>query len=76
MGKPKKTEAELTDMIMSELRQDAQCGDAVRLAFTRPALVNWDAVAMRRGGTPCPPECRRLLADIVERLREQFDLAR
>ena len=76
MGKPKKTEAELTAMIMSELRQDARCDDAVRLAFTRPALVNWDAVAMRRGRTLCPPECRRLLADIVRRLQQQFDLTR
>ena len=75
--KQAKTAAELENMIMAELREYPEC-EAAGVAIQRRSNVTWDAALL--GGAPtinveCRGECRAILEEVVERLRQQFDLA-
>jgi hypothetical protein len=73
--KQKKTEAELVDLIMTEIRKRPECNHIMSVAITRPPQQashhpNWDA-AFTINGNEIPPE-RAFM--IVRELRAQFDL--
>jgi hypothetical protein len=69
--KPAKSAAELESMIMAELREHPECESAG--VEVRPADVAWDAVLVR-SVSQANDACEERLAEIVGRLREEFDL--
>ena len=71
--KSAKTAAELESMIMAELREQPEC-DSAGVAIIRPTGLAWDAVLVREGAQPNDP-CETKLAEIVGRLRQEFDLS-
>ena len=75
--KQAKTAAELENIIMAELREYPEC-EAAGVAIQRRSNVTWDAALLGGGPTinvECRGECRAILEEVVERLRQQFDLA-
>jgi hypothetical protein len=71
--KSAKTAAELESMIMAELREQPEC-DSAGVAIIRPTGLAWDAVLVREGAQLNDP-CETKLAEIVGRLRQEFDLS-
>jgi hypothetical protein len=71
--KSAKTAAELESMIMAELREQPKC-DSAGVAIIRPTGLAWDAVLVREGAQLNDP-CETKLAEIVGRLRQEFDLS-
>jgi hypothetical protein len=68
-----KTAAELESMIMAELREHPECDSAGVVVIRRMGL-SWDA-ALVGDGPRLNIECNQKLAEITNRLRQQFDLA-
>jgi hypothetical protein len=68
-----KTAAELESMIMAELREHPEC-ESAGVKLINPTGVAWDAVLIREGPQP-NDECEAMLAEIVSRLRQEFDLS-
>jgi hypothetical protein len=71
--KSAKSAAELESMIMAELREHPEC-ESAGVAIIRPTGVVWDAVLIREG-PQINDACEPLLAEIIGRLRQEFDLA-
>jgi hypothetical protein len=71
--KSAKTAAELESMIMAELREHPECESAA-VAVTRPTGVAWDSVLIRTV-PQANDTCEARLAEIVGRLRQEFDLS-
>jgi hypothetical protein len=69
--KPAKSAAELESMIMAELREHPDCESAG--VAVKPTGVAWDAVLIREV-SQTDGACEARLAEIVGRLREEFDL--
>ena len=70
--KSAKSAAELESMITAELREHPEC-ESAGVAVARSTGVAWDAVLIRT--VPQPNDaCEERLAEIVGRLREEFDL--
>jgi hypothetical protein len=70
--KSTKSAAELESMIMAELREHPEC-DSAGVAV-RPTGVVWDAVLIRQV-PQMNDACEARLAEIIGRLRQEFDLA-
>jgi hypothetical protein len=71
--KSAKSVAELESMIMAELREHPEC-ESVGVVVIRPTGLAWDAVLVREGAQLNDP-CETKLAEIVGRLRQEFDLS-
>jgi hypothetical protein len=71
--KSAKTAAELESMIMAELREHPECESAA-VAVIRPMGVAWDSVLIRTV-PQANDTCEARLAEIVGRLRQEFDLS-
>jgi hypothetical protein len=71
--KSAKSAAELESMIMAELREHPEC-ESAGAAVTRSMGVAWDAVLIREG-PQIHDACEARLAEIIGRLRQEFDLA-
>jgi hypothetical protein len=69
--KPAKTAAELESMIMAGLREYPECDSAG--VVVRPKDIGWDAVLVRER-TQLNDECEARLTEIIDRLRQEFDL--
>ena len=69
--KPAKTAAELESMIMAELREYPECDSAG--VVVRSKDIGWDAVLVRER-KQFNDECEARLTDIIDRLRQEFDL--
>jgi hypothetical protein len=75
--KEKKTGAELTAIIMQEIRKNADCSDITSVAIIKPAQQtaqhpNWGFAWTRNYSSNLPP----VIADgIARKLQNQFDLA-
>lgn len=75
--KEKKTGAELTAMIMQEIRKHSDCTDITNVAIIRPAQQsaphpNWGVAWTRNYSSNLRP----VMADeIARKLQNQFDLA-
>jgi hypothetical protein len=59
-------------MIMAELREHPEC-DSAGVVIIRPTGVAWDA-ALLSDGPRLNVECEARLAEITNRLRQEFDL--
>jgi hypothetical protein len=70
--KSAKSAAELESMIMAELREHPECESAGVVVNSKG--VGWDAVLVREGAQ-FNDECEARLAEIIERLRQEFDLS-
>ena len=70
--KSAKSAAELESMIMAELREHPEC-DSVGVVVSSKG-VGWDAVLVR-DKAQINDECEARLAEIISRLREEFDLS-
>ena len=71
--KSAKTAAELESMITAELRENPECETAGAVVI-RPMGLSWDA-ALVGGGPTLNIECNQKLAEITNRLRQEFDLS-
>jgi len=71
--KSAKSVAELESMIMAELREHPEC-ESAGVAVIRPTGVAWDAVLIR-AVPQANDACEARLAEIVGRLRQEFDLS-
>jgi hypothetical protein len=71
--KTAKSAAELESMIMAELREHPEC-DSAGVAIIRPTGVSWDA-ALVGDGPQIKVECEARLAEITNRLRNEYDLS-
>jgi hypothetical protein len=74
--KQPKTEAELSEAIMMELRKYPECANVERVAIFRsvqraPYLPNWTFAWIRKGCATAPT----LAGKIAERMQFEFDLA-
>jgi hypothetical protein len=69
--KPAKSAAELESMIMAELREHPECESAG--VAVKPTGVAWNAMLIREV-QQANDACEERLAEIVGRLREEFDL--
>lgn len=74
-GKPTKTTAELTAMLMAEVRKHPECSNITSVGIARPARQsphepNWAAAWTVNGPKLAPP----IAFEIERRLRRQFDL--
>jgi hypothetical protein len=74
--KQPKTEAELSEAIMTELRKHPECANVERVAIFRsvaqaPYLPNWTFAWVRRGHTRTPI----MAGKIAGRMQFEFDLA-
>ena len=70
--KSAKSAAELESMLMAELREHPEC-ESAGAAVTRSSVA-WDAVLIREG-PQIHDACEARLAEIIGRLRQEFDLA-
>jgi hypothetical protein len=70
--KSAKSAAELESMIMAELREHPECESAGVVVSSKD--IGWDAVLVREGAQ-LNDECEARLAEITNRLRQEFDLA-
>jgi len=73
--KPKKTEAQLTALIMAALRGQQECENIIDVVIRSPAAMapdqpNWDFDFVRKGAESSLPICHT----IARKLRNQFDL--
>ena len=68
-----KTAAELESMITAELREHPEC-ESAGVEVIRPAGVAWDTVLIREG-PQINDDCEAKLAEITNRLRQEFDLS-
>jgi hypothetical protein len=68
-----KSAAELESMIMAELREHPEC-ESAGVEVIRPTGVAWDAVLIREG-PQINDDCEAKLAEITNRLRQEFDLS-
>ena len=59
-------------MIMAELREHPECESAGVVVSSKD--IGWDAVLVREGAQ-LNDECEARLAEITNRLRQEFDLA-
>ena len=73
MEKPKKTTAELTEMIMQEIRKYPECDEISSVGITRSLGKNWD-VAVTRNVPYITPAGQTKIEEIVASLRAKFDL--
>jgi hypothetical protein len=71
--KSAKSAAELESMIMAELREHPEC-DSAGVVVIKPTGLNWDT-ALVGDGPLLNVECKARLAEITNRLRQEFDLA-
>jgi hypothetical protein len=74
-NKAPKTEAELSEVIMSEVRKHPECANIERVAIFRPLQPaphhpNWSFAWVRKGAVTAP-----LAGIIARRLQGEFDLA-
>lgn len=69
--KSAKSAAELESMIMAELREHPEC-DSAGVAIFRPSGIG---AALVGEGPHLNDDCRAKLAEIANRLRQEFDLA-
>jgi hypothetical protein len=74
--KQPKTEAELSEAIMTELRKHPECANVERVAIfpslqRAPYLPNWTFAWIRKGRAIAPA----LAGKIAERMQFEFDLA-
>jgi hypothetical protein len=67
-----KTAAELESMITAELREHPECESAGIAVSSKGD--GWDAVLVREGNAN-QDECEARLAEIIDRLRQEFDLS-
>jgi hypothetical protein len=67
-----KTAEELESMITAELRGYPECETAGAVVI-RPMGLSWDA-ALIDGAPTLSVECQQKLAEITNRLRQEFDL--
>ena len=72
--KSAKTAAELESMIMAELREYPECESAAVAVIGPTSVDPWDTVLIREGAQ-IADECEARLAEITNRLRQEFDLA-
>jgi hypothetical protein len=70
-AKPKKSEEELTTLIMQAIRQHPEWTDVVDVAIIRGANSNWNARFTMGGFKPVPEGA----FIVVDELQKQFDLA-
>ena len=68
-----KIAAELESMITAELREHPEC-ESAGVEVIRPTGVAWDAVLIREG-PQINDDCEAKLAEITNRLRQEFDLS-
>jgi hypothetical protein len=73
--KQPKTEAQLSEAIMSEVRRHPECANITRVAIFRPHQPaphdpSWTFAWIRKGGATPP-----LAGKIAQRLQHEFDLA-
>ena len=73
MEKPKKTTAELTEMIMQEIRKYPECDEISSVGITRSLGKNWD-VSVTRNVPYITPAGQTKIEEIVASLRAKFDL--
>jgi hypothetical protein len=71
--KSAKSAAELESMIMAELREHPEC-ESAGVVIIRATGVAWDA-GLVGDGPRLNVECKARLAEITNRLRQEFDLA-
>ena len=74
MEKPKKTTAELTEIVMAEARKYPECDEVYSVAIIRPAGRSWDIAVTRQVSYVTPASLKRM-DEIATQLRNQFDLA-
>ena len=78
MEKELKTAAELRELINAELRKHDVCDDVQALDVHRVVgeeNLTWDTYGLRSSGGSVVDECRRIFADAVASLQQQYDLA-
>jgi hypothetical protein len=71
--KSAKSAAELESMIMAELREHPEC-ESAGVAIIRATVVAWDAAPVG-DGPHINVQCKARLAEITDRLRQEFELA-
>ncbi len=74
--KPTRTETEMADLIMREVREHPDCEGVAAVAITRPVQhspndPNWNVAFVRNGAASTPPAAFA----IAQRFRIEFDLA-
>ena len=70
--KSAKSPAELESMIMAELREHPECDSAGVVVSSKG--VGWDAVLVR-DKAQINDACEARLAEIIDRLQQEFDLS-
>jgi hypothetical protein len=70
-AKPKKSEEELTTLIMQAIRQHPEWTDVIDVEIIRGASSNWNARFTMGGFKPVPEGA----FIVVDELQKQFDLA-
>jgi phenylpyruvate tautomerase PptA (4-oxalocrotonate tautomerase family) len=71
MTKQLRTEAELTAVIMPEVRKHDDCEHITGVAITQPEDQNWGVAWIRNGAKAAP----KTAWDIAERFQNEFQLA-
>jgi hypothetical protein len=71
--KSAKSAAELESMIMAELREHPEC-ESAGVVVIRSKDVAWGAVLVREAAQ-INDGCEARLAEIIDRLRQEFDLS-
>ena len=77
MSKPTKTEAELIEMAMTELKAHLDCPEGMSISVLRWG-TRWEFRAKSDPGTatkPGYPECVAMLVQIGDHLSKQYDVA-
>ena len=69
MNKEKRTERELVDLIMAEVRKCPECEHVIGAAIIRPVGLNWDAAFTVHGNMVA---CEQAF-EIARGLRARFD---
>lgn len=74
--KQTRNEADLTAIVMQELRNDPECANTSSIVILRqeglaPHLPNWNFAFGRKGRTVAPEKCYQ----IARKIQNQFDLA-
>ena len=70
-AKERKTERELTALLMTEVRKHGECDHVTSVAITRPVSSNWGAAWVMSGNKSAPP----MVYEIERELQAQFDIA-
>jgi hypothetical protein len=76
MSKPLKTEAELIEMALAELKVHADCPEGIRISVLRDG-DSWEFRAKADEATaakPGYPECVAMLVQIGDHLSKQYDV--